>query len=230
MSKVFKFDILEKIIPLILIFLIFLSFHPSDSSFPISTINNTEFDRAIAFTLHHEGGLEENKSDTGGITKYGISYVFLSNFLVQNPQYLKLFSLTDTSQINSTVIKNLTLQQAIQIYKSQWWDKYHYGSIKNPILAIKTFDYSINMGSSQAIKLLQTACQNVSPTSNVTVDGQLDNSTINFINSLNGPQDNQLLSSYESITSNYYFNLSKQHPADKKFLHGWLQRANDNNC
>jgi lysozyme family protein len=229
MGRFFKLDILEKIIPLILILFVFLNFHPNNS-FMTFTSDNANFNRAVAFTLHHEGGLEDDKADSGGITKYGISYVFLSKFLVQNPQYLSVFSLTNAAQINPSIVKNLTLQQAIQIYKSQWWDKNHYGAIKNQIIAIKTFDYSVNMGSPQAIKLLQMACQNLSSSSNVTVDGQLDSSTINFINSLNSSQGNQLLYSYENMTSNYYCMLSKRHPADKKFLQGWLQRANDNNC
>ncbi len=231
MIKAVALDVLEKIIPLILIVCLFLNFYPDNgNSFLAPSPSNALFNRAVAFTLQHEGKLENDKADAGGITNYGISYAFLSKFLIQNPQYLSYFALNNTSQINPAIIKNLTLQQAIQIYKDQWWDKDHFGTLKNQLIAIKTFDYSVNMGSPQAIKLLQMACQNISETSRVTVDGQLDNNTINFINSLNSAQGNQLLSNYENITSNYYYTLSKLHPADKKFLAGWLQRANDNNC
>lgn len=229
MGKVLNFNIFEKIIPIFLIILFAIKLQPSNSVL-IPAVENSQFNQAVAFTLHHEGGFVDDKSDSGGATKYGISYTYLSKFLAQNPQYLSLFSITSTAQINPTIIKNLTLQQAIQIYKSQWWDKYNYGAIKNQAIATKAFDYSVNMGSQEAIKLLQTACQNVSSTSNVTVDGQLDNSTVNFINNLNPTQANQLLFSYENATCNYYYQLSNQHPSDKKFLSGWLKRANDNNC
>lgn len=229
MGKVVKFDVLEKIVPLIMILFFFLNYSFSTGSFSLFG-SNAEFNRAVAFTLQHEGGLVDDKADAGGITNYGISYTFLSNFLAQNPQYLSMFSLKSVSQINPAIIKNLTLQQARQIYENQWWDKYNFGKLKDQPVAIKAFDYAVNMGPTPAIKLLQTACQNVSGSSNVTVDGQLDNSTINFINHLNSSQKNQLLSSYDNAACNYYYNLTVQHPVDKKFLSGWIKRADDINC
>jgi lysozyme family protein len=189
---------------------------------------NANFDQAVVFTLHHEGGLVDDKSDKGGITKYGISYTFLRSLLAHEPHYLSLLSLKNKN-VKPAIIKNLTLHQAIQIYNIAWWKKYNFGSINNQALATKAFDYSVNMGSSKAIKLLQKACQNQANAS-VPVNGQLDNSTVAYINSLNPSQANQLLYSYENVACHYYSNIAKRHPADKKFLAGWLRRANDNHC
>lgn len=178
-----------------------------------ATSHTAKFNSAVAFVLRHEGGLVDDKSDRGGITKYGISYRYLRGL--------------DARVVPST-IKNLTLQQAKDIYHTQWWDKYHFGSLNNQAIATKAFDYSVNMGKGPAIKLLQIASNQVGGTG-TTVNGELDNQTINHINSLNNTQSHQLLYAYENVVSNHYIQIAKAIPNDKKFLHGWLLRSNDNN-
>ena len=188
-----------------------------------------EFNQAIPFTLRHEGGLVNDKADKGGITKYGISMVYLRSLLAHKPQLLSKFSLTSTHQIKPSVIINMTKQQAIQIYYDQWWKKYHYGSINKPCIATKAFDYSVNMGASRAIKLLQIACRNKAGSPSVAVNGNLDNATVQYINSLNSAQTKQLLFAFNGAVGNHYRDIVKHHPASSKFLSGWLRRANDNN-
>lgn len=63
------------------------------------TVEEEAFNNAILFTLGWEGGLSENLLDPGGLTKFGISqrsYPFLD-------------------------IRNLTVEQAVQIYYEDYW-------------------------------------------------------------------------------------------------------------
>jgi lysozyme family protein len=193
-----------------------------------SSAGKVGFNRAIPFTLRHEGGLVDDKADKGGITKYGISLVYLRDLLAHNSQLLPEFSLSHASQVNPSVIRNMTKRQAIQIYYDQWWKKYHYGSIKKPSIATKVFDYSVNMGAKPAIKLLKIACRNEAGFPCVAINGNLDNKSVQYINSLNSAQTKQLLFTFNEVVSDHYRDIAERHPASKKFLLGWLKRANDN--
>jgi len=92
-----------------------------------------DFDRAIDFVLKWEGGLT---SDTGGLTKYGISQ--------------KAYPDLD--------IANLTLEQAKAIYRKDYWD-----AIKGDIFMwpenIVLFNAAVNCGVSKALEWLGQAEQ-----------------------------------------------------------------------
>lgn len=187
-----------------------------------------EFNEAIPFTLHHEGGLVDDKNDKGGMTKYGISFTYLHSLLAHHPQLLSQFSLKSIFQVTPAVIKKLTKQEAVNIYYNEWWKKYHYGLINKPSIATKAFDYSVNMGATPAIKLLQVACRTENPAPSVNVNGKLDDATLSYINALNTQQTVQLLHDFNAAVAKHYVGIAKKHPSDKKFLPGWLNRVNDN--
>src|SRR5690606_30113686 len=54
-------------------------------------------------------------------------------------------------------IRNLTREQAIAIYRRDWWDRYGYGRIKDADVAAKLMDMAVNMGPGTAHRLLQQA-------------------------------------------------------------------------
>ena len=93
----------------------------------------TDFDKAIEFVLKWEGGLT---TDTGGLTKYGIS---------QN-------AYPDLD------IANLTLDQAKAIYKEDYWDKLHCDNFYTTE-AIVLFDCGVNCGVARTIEWLGKAEQ-----------------------------------------------------------------------
>src|SRR4051812_29003946 len=96
----------------------------------------SSFDQAIPTILKHEGGYVNDTKDPGGETNWGIS----------KRSYPQLD------------IKNLSREQAIYFYRRDWWNKYNYGAIHDQQVATKVFDIAVNMGASQAHKLLQRAC------------------------------------------------------------------------
>jgi hypothetical protein len=169
---------------------------PVERPLPKANPDKTEFYKAIPFTLRHEGGLVNDKADRGGITKYGISYTYLRHLLAHNTKLLSALSSTHTispaiikhmtkRQAIRTIIKHMTKRQAIRIYFTQWWEKYHFGSIKKQPIATKAFDYAVNMGASPAIRLLQTACRHKAGSHAILVNGKLDQRTTEYINNLN---------------------------------------------
>jgi len=91
------------------------------------------FDKAVQFVLKHEGGYVNDPQDAGGETKYGIS----------------------KRAYPSLKIKELTKDDAIAIYKRDYWDKLP--SALHPSIHCVLFDCAVNTGISRAVRILQTA-------------------------------------------------------------------------
>jgi lysozyme family protein len=157
-----------------------------------------DFNQAIIKTLKWEGG---ETTDTGGYTKYGISQKAYPNL----------------------DIKNLTIQDAKKIYKSDYWDRLKGDQIINQNLASVLFDYAVNAGTGQAAKDLQRIVNNLG--TNISIDGSVGPQTLAAINKLNG---DSLANSLSARRIDFYKNLASKNPAlYAKFLNGWLKRASD---
>lgn len=123
------------------------------------------FVKAIEFTLPYETGRDRNGQlrkdgglvvDTGGTTKYGISD--------------KGDGIVD-GKFQGMEIKDLTMDQAITIYKARYWDVYI--SLK-PVsanldnlptsLAVAIFDAGVNCGPARAVRWLGKGLENKNPT------------------------------------------------------------------
>lgn len=113
------------------------------------------FDKSVNLVLKAEGGYSNNPNDPGGETKFGISK--------------RAYPTLD--------IKNLTLDQAKIIYKRDYWDKIKGDQLPNDVSTV-CFDMAVNMGISQAVKLLQKALD-------VVQDGVIGPNTISAANKAN---------------------------------------------
>ena len=93
-----------------------------------------DFQQAINRVLGHEGGYVNNPADPGGETKWGISK-------------------RTYPQLN---IKDLTRDQAIEIYKKDFWDRVHATDLYDGV-AFQSLDFAINSGCETALRALQRA-------------------------------------------------------------------------
>ena len=116
----------------------------------------------------------------------------------------------------------MSQQEAVAIYKTQWWDKNNYGLIYNQSLATKIFDLAVNVGNIKANKFLQNSVNQVSGSIVLVVDGLIGPQTIALVNKLD---PNALLASVRNFAKNYYQSLVIQNPVLNKFLQGWLNRV-----
>ncbi len=92
----------------------------------------SDFDKAFAMVIGEEGGYVNNPNDPGGETKYGICK-------------------RDYPDVD---IKNLTIDQAKQIYYRDYWSKIKGDQLPWP-LSVYVFDGAVNQGTEAAVKLLQ---------------------------------------------------------------------------
>jgi lysozyme family protein len=182
----------------------------------------SDFDLAIPTILQHEGLLVNDPTDPGGITNYGISLRYLKRLVEQDPQSLMNYCVDHQGIIDAIDIREMSQQQAIEIYKAQWWDRYNYSAILDQRLATKVFDLSVNMGSHAAHKLLQISCNNIAGKECLAVDGVLGARSIVIINNSDAAT---LLLQFKAEAVQYYRQLADRKTILKKFLHGWLNRV-----
>lgn len=177
----------------------------------------SNFEKCIVPVLQHEGFLSDDKADTGGITKYGISLAYLLDLLPVDGD------INHDGKTDSQDIRSLTLDRAKELYKHGWWDKYGYDDIEDLRVATKVLDLAVNMGASQAHKLVQRAL-------GIEADGILGAHSKQAINSTPAGQllsriSDQAMAFYVDLT---FTRISKMGLAEGgKFLKGWLRRAYD---
>ena len=95
---------------------------------------NESFDRALEFVMGMEGGLSDDPSDPGGMTKWGIS----------------------RRAHPGVDVESLTREQAADIYRREYWEACRCEAMPGPV-ALAVFDEAVNQGVQAAKQDLQTA-------------------------------------------------------------------------
>lgn len=147
----------------------------------------SRFDHAIAFVLTHEGGYVNDPKDPGGETRFGISKRSYPN----------------------VDIKKLTLPEAIAIYKRDYWDRIR-GDELPPDVAFFAFDTAVNMGTGQAVRILQKA-------GGVKADGAIGPKTFQAAKAPG------LVEEMAELRREIYRDI----PAFSRFGNGWIRRTNE---
>ena len=151
------------------------------------------FDEVIERVLEHEGGYVNDPTDMGGETNYGITKRFYPN-------------------VN---IKELTKNQAKEIYKRDYWDKNRVEELPEELWYI-FFDMCINMGRKTAVKILQMSA--VSKGRNIEVDGGMGSATRKAVV---GVETDRV----RAYRVKYYADLVTNKPEQNKFYFGWYKRS-----
>ena len=158
---------------------------------------NNYFEDAVNKTLELEGFLSNDKNDSGGLTKYGISQ--------------KAYPNED--------IKNLTLEKAKFLYKRDYWDANKCGDILDKAIAMQIFDIAVNGG----LVVVQRAINAMLP-KGITIkeDGVIGNATLTKINSLDAKTLNNNIMRYRNRR---YAKICVDNPSQLDFAIGWADRC-----
>jgi hypothetical protein len=163
-----------------------------------------DFNAAVAVVLKHEGGYLEDHT-TGEISKFGLTAEFLRS--IGRPH-------------DRDSIRNLSREQAIQIYREHWWERYGFERLQDQRLATKFFDLAVNLGPQRATRLLQQALVHCG--ARVEVDGLLGERTIAAANE--APAE-CVLGHLRALAAEHYRSLAAKDPKYLPYLEGWLKRA-----
>jgi len=155
-----------------------------------------DFNKAIDFVLANEGGYANNPADPGGETNFGISH--------------RAYPTLD--------IKNLTREEAETIYQRDYWK---FDDVASQRVATKLFDACVNMGPSQAVRLLQLALGGIQA-GPVIADGKLGPDTLAHVNAAD---EEKLIDEFKARLAKFYCDEAVNGSGMAGFLLGWLRRA-----
>lgn len=147
------------------------------------------FANSVERVLKSEGGLANDSHDSGGLTNFGISQ----------------------AQYPGTDVANLTREDAIRIYKRDYWDTCGCEDLP-PALAFLMFDAAVNHGQPKARFLLQKAL-------GVVQDGIIGKDTIAAAH-----RDPEATIQEFCALRMYQYGM---HPEFMRFGKGWARRLMD---
>jgi len=163
-----------------------------------------KFEDYLKVILKQEGGdkYHEVEGDVGGATKFGISLKFYK---------------TIKEGATKEDIKDLTYEQASDIYKKHFYNAANLATIENELLRLHVFSHGVNRGMGVAVKILQKIV-------GAEPDGKLGKTTAMMVNS---ERDQPfLVQGYATARKVDYEKLVANNPNLKKFLLGWFNRVN----
>lgn len=162
------------------------------------------FKKAFPELIGIEGRYVNDPDDPGDETKYGIS----------KRSYPHLD------------IKNLTLEQAQEIYYRDFWVELGLDAIQSYEVAYELFDTSVNMGQGIAARFLQKALnlmnRNQKNFPDLIVDGKIGPITLSAYTKVD---DAILLKVLNGLQFCRYKEICEYDPTQEKYFNGWMKRV-----
>lgn len=169
------------------------------------------FDQAFDELLKVEQGYSEHKNDAGGPTNFGITLKTLKEWRGDN-------------KLTREDVKNLSIDEAKNIYKSNYWDKLGLDNVISPLTKKFLFDQAVNKGDRQAVKDAQRAYNKINPDSQIDVDGVMGPSTMGALNSVT---DDKLMNPLIESARDSYVKIIENKPRNRDFRRGWANRLKE---
>lgn len=174
------------------------------------TDNDNYFDNLLS----KEGGYVNNPDDAGGATHWGIT------------------EKTARAHGYAGNMWDLTREQAIQIYRADYWYGPNFAQVDmiSPAIAQELLDTGVNMGPTVASKWLQRWLSALNKQSSLypdlLSDGVIGPRTLSALKkylSVRGKEGEQvLLRGINCSQGARYLELAEQREANETFLYGWL--------
>lgn len=162
------------------------------------------FKKAFQKVIEFEGGYVNNPSDAGGKTKFGITEKTAKKCGYQGN------------------IKDLTKQQAKNIYYNYYWNNHDYNQVDYESIAIELFEQAVNLGPTKANFNLQHS-YNLLNKKQLAEDGIIGVRTLAAVNEYSDPKS--LLKLLNLLQGKQYINICEHDQSKKIFLRGWLKRV-----
>lgn len=156
------------------------------------------FALALPYVLRHEGGWSDDPDDPGGATMHGITL-----------ETAKRHGIT-----TKEALRAITPEQEAAIYREDYW---RFDGIESQRVATKLFDMAVNMGLRTAVKLLQRGLE-------IQADGVFGPKT-EF--EVNHRLPDVVLEILVEESRRHYLDICIARPKSKKYLDGWMARANE---
>lgn len=174
------------------------------------------FDKAIINTFKAEGGFQQDSSDNAN---YVNGILIGTNRGISAQGYYAYYKKVPT--VND--IKKLTVEQAKEIFKGNYWDKVCGDLINNQSVAELMFQFVIGSGLSQISDIKDIANKIGGKTVLTLNDLPITKQDAFFINSINQESFHARMKEWRF---DLYNRIVAKNPAKQKFLKGWQNRLN----
>lgn len=171
------------------------------------------FEKAFKKILFFEGGYSNNKYDSGGETKYGIT--------------LK------TARSNKYIgeMKDFPLDLAKKIYKKDYWDTIKGDNIDSQKIAETIFNVGINIGVKRASLIIQKVLNALNNRGRywkeLKVDGTFGNISVKTLNKAIKKKyyiEENINFLFIIKVGNRYYDIVLKKENQEIFLNGWIKR------
>lgn len=162
---------------------------------------NKNLPKFVELIKQFEGGFVDDPDDPGGATNMGIT---LSTYMAHKG--------LESKEVALAQLKNLTEEEAVEIYRSGYWNQVSGGKLASGI-DIFVADWAIHSGPQRAIIELQSLI-------GVTPDGILGPISME---ALKEEDPARLLQDLHNERFNFYHDITYG-KSTRKFLKGWLNR------
>ena len=173
-----------------------------------------DYKRCIPIILKAEGGLTEDKYDTGGITNWGVSLAF-----AKDTKDLNLFDKDFDGDIDRYDIQKLTIEDATEAFKKYMWDKFNLDNEPSNKVALTIFDIAVNHGNANAGMMIQRALNRMG--NNLVIDKKVGPKTLT---ALHAADPDEFCDEILKVRENFYYKIVENRPNQRCFLKGWLNR------
>lgn len=171
---------------------------------------NQVFDAAHTHVMKWEGGFFDHPADPGGVTKYGVSLMFLKSAgLLEG-------DIDGDGDIDRQDVLAITKENAKKLFKRHFWDKPK-ACLLPPLIAVPFYDLAVNAGVGRSIKIMQEAL-------GVSVDGVVGKNTRFAIDMCHPFAAAMCMLDCRTA---WYRRLARLKPSSAVFLKGWLNRTSD---
>jgi len=163
----------------------------------------------IDVVLQAEGGYSNDPVDRGGATNFGVTQHTYSTYLGRPA------TIQD--------VKDMTVETAREIYERMYLTGPRIDTIPQPLQTL-VLDMSVNHGPRNAIKMLQRVT-NAAGFGPISVDGVLGPMTRASVLKGVAGMGNAFQNALVEERLHFYASIIARHPEQKKYEHGWTNRA-----
>ena len=183
---------------------------PVASTVKAEGAGNAAYAKSIDFLLKWEGGYVDHPNDKGGPTNRGITIPVLKVAQAQGV-------------VKHCNIKDLTKQEAMAIYKTNYWNHHGWNELAWAVCAA-CLDISVNHGPRGWALIVQRACNKLG--AGLTVDGKYGAKSKAALWSLAKKEPKGLALAICEMKQDYYNRIVAADESQKVFLKGWTNRVN----
>jgi len=176
----------------------------------------SSFKQAADQVLRVEGAYSNHASDAGGKTMWGITEAVARANGYQGD------------------MRNLTVEFALSIYKSQYWDTLRLDEVAeiSQVVAEELFDTAVNCGVGVAGKFLQTALNSLNQQATIypdtKVDGVVGPVSVHLLKQFMAKRGAKgevvLMKALNCLQGARYIAIAEARPANEDFVFGWFSR------